>query len=157
MPRLLICNTHKTVDVLPDYNTEADMEGKYDYKLREAIDRHLDKYGADPGRHASLIMRIEEDEFALLDPDRLKQALMDDSLEEYIKSERENYKQGALNCYNLHNRPAYGYGIGCPDYQSDSRAVGITKGIAKENRMYLCDFCPYHSYVEHAKYKAAMK
>jgi hypothetical protein len=155
MPRLLVCNTHKTVDILPDYDTASDMEGKHDHALRESIDRHLDKYGSDPGAHKSLIMRIVPEEFELLDPERIKQAVMDDSLETYLKEEREGRKQQALSCYELHNRPTYGvgYGVGCPDYRSDSRAIGVTKGISKKDRMYLCDFCPYESYVEHAKTK----
>ena len=152
MARLLVCNTHKTVVNLPDYNTESDMEGKYDYALQDAIKVHLGKYGSDPRRHASLILRIEDDELNLIDPDRLKEAIMDDRLEEFIKEERNHYKEGALQCYNLHNRPVVGH-PGCPDYRDSSRAIGRTKGIAREQQTYLCDFCPYQSYVEHEKTK----
>jgi hypothetical protein len=151
---MLICRTHKTVDILPDYNTEQDMEGEHDFHLRDAIERHLGKFGADPGKHASLIMRISEDEFALLKPEKLKQAIMDDSLEEYLKSTRENYKQDALRCYELHNRPVVGH-PGCLDYRNDDRAIGHTKGLSDKEKTYLCDFCPYQSYVDFHKRKAA--
>jgi len=154
LARMLICRTHNTVDVLPDYDTEQDMAGEHDFHLQERIRQHLDKYGSDPNRHASLIMRIEDDELALLDASKLKQAILDDSLESYIKGEREQYKQDALMCFNLHNRPVYGM-PGCTDYRDSSRAIGITKGLSSEERMYVCDFCPYQSYVDHAKRKAA--
>ena len=148
MPRLLICNTHTTVDFMNDYDTERDMEGRFDFDLKEAIDRHLGKYGSDPGRHKSLIMRIAPEEWELIDQTKLQQAVHDDSLEAYIRGEREQLKNDALACYNLHNRPAYGYGLGCPDYHSDNRRIG-----SKESNMYLCDFCPYQSYVEHEQWK----
>jgi hypothetical protein len=99
-------------------------------------------------------MRIEEEEYQLLDPAKLKQAIMDDSLESYIRGEREQYKTDALQCYNLHGRPMVGF-PGCPDYRDDSRAIGRTKGVSAEDRNYVCDFCPYQSYVDHAKRKAA--
>lgn len=154
MARLLICNTHKTVDILPDYDTASDMEGRHDYHLQDMIQHHFDKYGADPGRHASLIMRIEDDELDLLDPSKLKQAIHDGSLEEYIRGERDQYKEDAINCFNLHNRPILGF-PGCPDYRDSSRAIGRTKGVADQERMYVCDFCPYQSYVDHERRKAA--
>ncbi len=148
MPRLLICNTHKTVDVVNDYNTAADMEGKYDEDLKEAINRHLGKYGSDPGKHNSLLMRIEPEEWDLLDKQDLEKAVFDGKLEEYIRGERESYTNDALSCYEIHNRPTYGigYGIGCPDYRDSSRLIG-----SKKSGVFLCDFCPYNSYVEHAQ------
>ena len=152
MPRLLICNTHKTVDVMNDYDTERDMEGRFDFDLKESIDRHLGRYGSDPGQHKSLIYRITPDEWKLIDVKRLQQAVFDNSLEEYIRGEREQLKDDALRCYQLHDRPTYGigYGIGCPDYRSDNRRIGAE---TEEGSMYLCDFCPYQSYVEHEQNK----
>ena len=154
MARLLVCRTHKTVDILPDYNTAQDMEGTHDYALQDRIRQHLDKYGSNPDTHGSIILSLTDAEMELLDPAKLKQALMDDSLETYIKDTRENYKEDAMSCYNLHNRPIVGF-PGCPDYRDSSRAIGFTKGIPDEKRMYVCDFCPYQSYVDYEKRKAA--
>lgn len=154
MPRFLVCKNHRTVDTLPDYDTANDVEGQHDYHLRDAINRHLSHYGGDPGQHNSYLMRITEDEYDLIDPSKLKQAALDGSLEEYLKGERDMYKEDALRCYELHNRPAYGYGLGCADFHDSSRAIGRSKGIPDEEKMYICDFCPYNSYVEHAKHKA---
>ena len=150
MPRLLVCGTHKTVDVVNDYDTANDMEAKYDFNLKEAIDRHLGKYGSDPGKHASMLLRVTPEEWELLDKQDLEQALFDNRLEEYIRGERESYTNDALGCYQLHDRPTYGvgYGIGCPDYHDSSRAIG-----SKNSGVFLCDFCPYQSYVEHAQTK----
>lgn len=153
MARMLVCKNHKTVDVLPDYNTADDMEGKYDHHLQDAIRVHLGKYGSDPGMHESLMIRVDDDEMALIDKDRMKEALFDDRLESFLRGEREQLKEDAMKCYNLHNRPAYGIGIGCRDYHAEHRVIGQKEGIAAKDRSYLCDFCPYESYVEHAKTK----
>lgn len=157
MARLLICNTCKTVDTLPDYASENDPEAKHDHHLREAISTHLNKFGGGPDMHKSLLMSISDEELALIDESRLKQAVHDGRLESFLREEREQYKEDALKCYNLHNRPVYGigYGGGCPDYRDKSRAVGRTTGLAPEDWTYVCDFCPYHSYVEHYKRKKA--
>lgn len=152
MARLLVCNSHKTVDRLPDYDTANDMEGRYDRHLQDAIAGHFQKYGDDPGRHASLIIRIEDDELDLIDPRELQKAIHDGTLEEFLRQEREQYKEDALGCYNLHNRPVVGF-PGCPDYRSDAKAIGKVKGVPPEERTYLCDFCPYQSYVEFEKNK----
>lgn len=154
MPRLLACRNHRTVEVLPDYNSESDREGKYDHHLKEAVERHLDKYGSDPDKHQALLLRLDEDEFGLLgDDERLRQAIFDNKLEEYLRGERDQLKADALRCYELHGRPAYGLTLGCQDYRNESRVVVRTKGRPAEEQLYLCSFCPYQSYVDHAKRK----
>lgn len=154
MARLLVCKAHETCDILPDYDTANDMEGLHDRYLKDAIAAHFQKYGDDPNRHPSMIIRIEDEEMELLNHHDLKKAIFDDSLEEFLRGEREQYKDDALGCYNLHNRPVVGF-PGCPDYRSDRKAIGKVKGVAPEERTYLCDFCPYQSYVDHAKRKAS--
>lgn len=157
MARLLVCHTCKTVDKLPDYSAENDREAKYDYRLQDACDLHNRKFGGPPEKHKAALLAISDDELALIDEGRLKQAIHDGRLEEFLREEREQYKEDALGCYNLHNRPTYGvgYGAGCADYRSKSRAIGRTAGLPPEEWSYLCDFCPYHSYVEHAARKRA--
>lgn len=155
MARLLICNTCKTVDKLPDYASENDPEAKYDHTLRDAIDRHMQKFGGPVERHKAHLYSISDDELDLIDSSALEQAVHDGRLENFLKEERENYKTDALACYELRNRPTYGigYGGGCQDYKADHRAIGRTTGIPKEQWSYLCDFCPYNSYVEHYQNK----
>lgn len=155
MARLLVCNTCKTVDTLPDYASENDPEAKHDHHLRDAIDVHMRKFGGPPDRHKANLFTIADDELALIDSSRLQQAVHDGRLEAFLKEERENYKNDALRCYELHNRPTYGvgYGVGCRDYRTKERAIGRTTGLPPEEWNYVCDFCPYHSYVEHAYYK----
>ena len=155
MARLLICNTCKTVDKLPDYASENDPEAKYDFSLRDAIDRHMNKFGGPVERHKANLFSISDDELALIDESQWEQAVHDNRLEEFLKSERENLKEDALRCYQLHNRPTYGigYGVGCPNYRQKDRAIGRTAGLPPEQWNYVCDFCPYHSYVEHARSK----
>jgi len=153
MARLLICNTCKTVDKLPDYASENDPDAKYDHHLQDAVDLHLRKFGGGAERHKSLLYSIDDEELALIDEEHLKKAVHDGRLEEFLKEEREQLKQDALACYNLRNRPAYGYGLGCLEYRSKNKAIGRTTGLPPEQWTYLCDFCPYHSYVEHAQRK----
>lgn len=155
MARLLICNTCKTVDKLPDYASENDPEAKHDHHLRDAIDLHMRKFGGPAERHKANLFGISDDELSLIDESRLQQAVHDGRLEEFLKEEREQLKHDALRCYNLHNRPTVGvgYGTGCADYRTKSRAIGRTAGLPPEQWNYVCDFCPYHSYVEHAQRK----
>lgn len=155
MARLLICNTCKTVDKLPDYATENDPEAKYDYTLKDAIDRHMNKFGGPVERHKALMYGISDDELALIDSSALEQAVHDNRLESFLREEREMLKEDAIKCYDKHNRPTYniGYSLGCIDYRSKDKAIGRTTGLAPEEWSYVCDFCPYHSYVEHAKHK----
>ena len=155
MPRLLICNTCKTVDTLGDYASENDPEAKHDHQLINACDTHIQRYGGPIDRHKAALYLISEQELDLIDKSRLEQAVHDNRLEAFLREERDNFKADALKCYELHNRPTYGvgYGSGCSDYRADHRAFGRTKGIPKEQWNYVCDFCPYNSYVEHYKNK----
>lgn len=154
MARLLVCHTCKSVDKLPDFHPTDDPEViKHDHYLIDAIDRHKNKYlnRVNPNEHFANIYTIADDELALIDEKRLEQAVHDGRLEEFLREEREQYKEDALGCYNLHNRPTVGgmgYGLGCSDYRSKSKAIGRTTGIPEDEWTYLCDFCPYHSYVE---------
>lgn len=159
MARMFICNTHKTVDMLGDYATENDMEGEFDYELQDVIRKHLAQFGGTventDGKHAPQLMYIADDELALIDASRLKQAVMDGRLEDFLKEEREQYKQDALGCYELRGRPTYGigYATGCIDYKTKGKAIGRTTGIPEDEWNYVCDFCPYNSYVEHYQNK----
>lgn len=155
MARLLICNTCKTVDKLPDYASENDPQAKYDYRLKEAIDRHMGKFGGPVERHKANLFNISDEELALIDESKLEQAVHDNRLESFLRDERENLKNDALACYNIHNRPTFGvgYGPGCSDYRSKEKAIGRTAGLPPEQWSYVCDFCPYHSYVEYYKNK----
>lgn len=155
MARLLICNSCKTVDKLPDYDQSNDPEARHDYRLKDACDLHNRKFGGPPERHRALLVGIADEELSLIDESRLTEAVHDGRLEEFLKQEREQYKEDALRCYNLHNRPTYGvgYGAGCQDYRQKSRAIGRTAGLPPEEWNYLCDFCPYNSYVEHYQNK----
>jgi len=155
MPRLLICNTCKTVDTLPDYASENDPEAKYDHRLKDACDTHINKFGGPIDRHKALLYVISEDELALIDQSQLEQAVHDNRLEAFLREERSQLKEDAMMCYNAHNRPTYGvgYGAGCQDYRAKNRAIGRTAGLPPEQWNYVCDFCPYHSYVEHYKNK----
>ena len=151
MARLLVCNTCKTVDKLNDYATENDPQALHDHELIDACDTHKMKYPRAGDVHAAQLLNISDEELELIDEGALKQAVHDNKLEEFIRNERENYKEDAMGCYNLHNRPTYGigYGVGCTDYRDKKKAIGRTTGIPKDEWSYVCDFCPYHSYVEH--------
>jgi hypothetical protein len=62
-----------------------------------------------------------------------------------VRALRDDLKVDALKCFNRHNRPANG----CIDYEDASKAIGRTIGVPKENRQYLCHYCPAQEYVTH--------
>ena len=143
MARLLICNVCKTVDPLSDYPREA--SPTEDHALNDVIYEHLNTRGRNPSpdAHGALLVFIEDAELALIDPKRLQQAVMDDELETFLKEERENMKEDAMRCFNLHGRPSGG----CTDWCSKSRAIVRTTGIEPKDQTYLCFYCPVASHV----------
>lgn len=159
MPRMLVCKSCKTVDVMPLFESDVSdphERAKLDTNLTEAIERHLATFGGNPEQHPAVVIAVADDEYELVNAQKLRQAIFDDTLEEYLRGERDQLKADALECYNDHGRPTYGigYGIGCPDYMSEKKIIGPKKkGVPKEEQMYLCHFCPVHSYVEHYKNK----
>jgi hypothetical protein len=59
---------------------------------------------------------------------------------------RDEVKDDAMKCWERHGRVEYP-GKLCPDYRSASKVLG-RRNMNKEDRAYLCTFCPYQVGVE---------
>ena len=140
MARLLVCRTCGVVNRLRDYDGDVNM----DWDLKEAVDRHLGA-AADPRpeSHSAQLFRVDDEDLDKMDDETLKRA-MEDDLDMQISEFREDFKEQAMTCYQLHNRPQGG----CIDYKDESRVLGRKIGVAPENRSYLCYYCPVQSWVE---------
>jgi hypothetical protein len=140
MARLLICRSCGIVNRLRDY----DGDPGNDWELKELVDRHLGA-AADPSpdSHMSQLFRVDDEDLEKMDDESFKKALEDD-LDLQISEFREDFKDQAMTCYQLHNRPQ----SGCSDYCHESRVLGRKAGIAPQDRSYLCYYCPVQVWVE---------
>ena len=143
MPRLLACRTCGTMYKMRDYEGNAD----YDMELQELINRHLGQAeDRNPESHLSLIFRVDEATWDKLgDETSVQKELLKN--EWVVRELRDDLKVEALRCFNRHNRPA----SGCMDYEDESKTIGRKVGIPKENRQYLCHYCPAQEHVTHKK------
>jgi hypothetical protein len=126
-----------------DYEGNAD----YDMELQELINRHLGQAeDRNPESHLSLIFRVDESTWEKLgDETSVQKELLKN--EWVVRELRDDLKVEALRCFNRHNRPANG----CMDYEDESKTIGRKVGIPKENRQYLCHYCPAQEHVTHKK------
>lgn len=143
MPRLLACRTCGTMYKMRDYEGNAD----YDMELQELINRHLGQAeDRNPESHLSLIFRVDEATWDKLgDETSVQKELLKN--EWVVRELRDDLKVEALRCFNRHNRPSNG----CMDYEDESKTIGRKVGIPKENRQYLCHYCPAQEHVTHKK------
>lgn len=147
MARLLICRSCSVAMKLRDFHGDS----SNDHELREMIDRHLGK-AADPRpeSHPAQLFIVDDEDLELMNDAQLNEALKN-KLDVEISEFRDDFKEQAMGCYNLHNRPAGG----CIDWKDDSRVLGRKTGIPKSERAYLCDYCPVSTYVEFKTRQAA--
>lgn len=141
MHRLLVCKSCGILYKLPPYDGPAE----YDMALIEIINRHLGQAeDPRPESHISLIFRTDEETASKLDVETaLRKELADHDI--FIRDYRDELKVEAIKCFNRHNRPS----AGCPDYEDESKVIGRKIGVPKENRQYLCYYCPAQEYVTH--------
>jgi len=140
MARLLVCRRCGTMNRMQDY----DGSPEYDFELQEVIQAHMDKspYPPHAEEHPAMLFRVSEEEAELLDVEsEVVKALADEQV--FIKEVRDDMKVEALKCFDRHNRPS----DNCINYKDESKTIGRKIGVPKQNRKYLCEFCPVHSKV----------
>ncbi len=142
MPRLLACRSCGTMYKMREYDGPAE----YDMELQELVNRHLGQaQDKNPDSHLSLIFRVDEATWEKLgDETSVQKELLKN--EWVVRELRDDLKVEALRCFNRHNRPSNG----CMDYEDESKTIGRKIGVPKENRQYLCHYCPAQ---EHVTYK----
>ena len=124
-----------------DYDGPAD----YDMELIELIKRHLHQSkDPNPEAHKGLIFRCDQETWDKLgDETEVRKELMKNEWD--VREIRQDLKVEALNCFNRHSRPT----AGCLDYEDDSKTIGRKIGVPKENRQFLCHYCPASAYYVH--------
>lgn len=143
--RLLLCHTCRTVDELPDYHGPPE----HDVLLEDIVSRHRFSDGTE---HIGKLADVAEEDWR--DSYRRNQIL------EQIKAAVEKstgmpsewyatkatYQEEALKCYGQHHRPKEG----CIDYRDSNKRLGnpTRAGWQAGPRVWLCDFCPCHRWVE---------
>jgi len=140
MARLLICRTCGTAMKMRDYHGDVNN----DWELKEMVDRHLGK-AADPRpeSHDSSLFLVDDDDLALMSNEQLNDALSND-LDVQIGEFRDDFKDQAMQCYQLHSRPK---GT-CRDWKDESRVLGRKAGVPPTERAYLCSYCPVSVHME---------
>lgn len=141
MPRLLACKSCGVMMRMHDYDGPAE----YDMELIELINRHLHQSkDPNPDAHRGLIFRCDQETWDKLgDETEVRKELMKNEWD--VREIRQDLKVDALNCFNRHNRPS----AGCIDYEDDAKVIGRKIGVPKENRQYLCHYCPASAFYIH--------
>jgi len=143
MPRLLACKSCGTMYKMRDYEGRPD----YDMELQELVKRHLGQaQDPNPDLHVSLIFRVDQATFDKLgDETKIQNELVKN--EWMVRELRDDIKVEALKCFSRHQRPTKG----CIDYEDESKTIGRKVGVPKENRQFLCHYCPAQEFVTHQK------
>jgi hypothetical protein len=173
VPRLLVCRTCKTIDVLPLYDGPKELEAQ-DPVLDSLVRRHVQLHGDTGPETAALLVASEDpcrcDEKKTFDLTgrvigknplsiRGSHTFWEGHKDDVLKGLRERwtgfdpefyatkdtFTEDAMRCFNLHRRPQ---GT-CIDWHADYRRV--TPHDWKGRNVYLCDFCPVASSVKTAQ------
>ncbi len=159
---IIHCKHCNALSKVPDYPGRHAPDGTMLDRfpaLEDYVERH--KHGLSEEEHpgASIPYFIDESKYMSGDVPRTEDEIENDAVA-YVKSHladagvqagelRDELKDDAMSCWEKHQRPEYP-GRRCPDYESSAKLIG-RKNMAKEDRMYLCAFCPYSVGVETEK------
>jgi len=152
--RLLLCNVCKTIEELPPYDGDPEL----DVLLAVLVEKHRFPSG-DP--HVGRLFRFNK--YLWDRPDVREEVIRQihgggsEGLDEFdagYYDTKDTFREDAMQCYNAHLRPKGG----CHDWRSDKkRLLPNTKAERKDAglpnpldapgpKVYLCDFCPVRSY-----------
>lgn len=166
IPRLIVCSKCRTIDEIPSEPDDIEYyvrRHEPEPLLLRAMAKHdhgvMRIGGKDP---EILVMQV--DDTAWTKPDNRTRILAElkknlTGFEPEFYATRDTFKEDAMRCFNLHQRPKEG----CIDYQDDSRlltpASWLTEKPEKLSKrekdlvpptrkpVYLCHFCPVQSHV----------
>jgi hypothetical protein len=150
--RLLVCNSCRTIDPLPDYDGPAED----DRTLTFATESHRDASG-EPHRGHLVNVKDKDWENPRIRHDIIEQlnSKTHTGLESSFYVTKANSMEDAMACFRRHRRPA----DSCEDYLSESKRMkpdtaadrkelGLGKRkVDPRKEVYLCHFCPVHSKV----------
>jgi hypothetical protein len=143
--------------VMPDEDGMVKMVPAYDPMLEQFVIKHEHGLPDQAVTHGQQIevMAVDQNTWDTMDVvTKIKDELQRSRGEVYDES--DEYKNGALECYNAHGNPDLS--TGCRDYMSDEKAIGHWNYVDDDGhdvvvpppfRQYLCYLCPFQqSYVE---------
>jgi hypothetical protein len=164
--RLFICNLCQTIEELPTFKGKPDD----DVLLHGLLERHGHKTmsmgGERPDAKIGIVWRDDWQDPAYRRSiiEQIRSQEGHTGLGDEFYATRDTYTEEATKCFAKHGRPSLQ--PGCIDYRSRSKLLGNTLQddedlreltvIQKENlsgtrqKIYLCNFCPYHAMVESA-------
>lgn len=151
MPRLLVCKTCPSIEVIPD---DYDGPPEYDYLLNALLAGPKHKF-PDGTAHFGLLHRIDQKSFDSIMRQTDGSGMRQLSAElfknhDLVVEWRDTFREDANACFNRHGRPK----MGCIDYCDSSRRIGNPSTAERRNftvdskpppPVYLCHFCPVHS------------
>ena len=143
--------------ILPDEDGHPKMVPAFDPMLEEFVFKHEHGLPDQAVTHGQQIevMAVDQHTWDVMDVvTKVKTELQRQTGEVY--DENQEYREGALKCYNEHGNPDLS--TGCRDYMSDAKLIGKwnytdddghTVTIPPQFRHHLCGLCPYsHAYVQ---------
>lgn len=154
--RLLICNTCKTTEQLPDFVGPPE----HDDTLTVLTSRHSFPDGT---RHLGQLLRVESKHWESKSTRRaienqIRESAGHTGFDTEYYATKNTFAEDAMACWRQHNRTA-----NCDDYRShkkllmpDTAADRKAEGVGKyRSNTYLCNFCPVQSLVTTAARKKA--
>jgi hypothetical protein len=152
MPRLLQDITARQVYELPDFDGPVEQ----DFMLKDLLDSPACKF-PDGTPHRGNLLKIPTDVWDKNRERVLKEIwrdFPDMGDDDILRAWRNTFLEDAMECFNKHHRPD----MGCPDYCDSSKRIGSPSKhpfLANQKPVYLCYFCPVHTWVtEQNRYAA---
>lgn len=157
--RLLFCNHCKSLEEIPDYDGDAEV----DPLIEEVVRQHnvrapMEHGGANLTASPMRIAVVDDLEWAM-DREKIIKQINESNkkvgFDAWVSEAHNTYGEDALKCWHAHREP--GEGKPCIDYWSDSKRIGrpTAEGrvVLKENPKlstddpHLCQWCPYYTHV----------
>jgi hypothetical protein len=137
--------------ILPDEDGHPKMVPAFDPMLEEFVVKHEHDLPDRAVTHGQQIevMAVDQNTWDTMDVvTKIKTNL--EAEHGFAYTESQEYREGALRCYNAHGNPDLQ--DGCPDYMDDSKVIGHWNYkdddgrdvvVPPQFRQYLCYLCPY--------------
>lgn len=167
--RLLFCDLCKTLEEIPDYEGEMEVDPLVEDLVRRHNERDPMGHGGRDIRHSPMRIAVIEptehmtsDQVWAADRENILKQLNEQNkkvgFSSWAYESLNTWQEDAMTCFRRHRRPDIGNGKPCIDFWSDSKRIGrpteIGKQVLKENAKlgtgdpHLCQFCPYFSGVQ---------
>lgn len=162
MPRIILCRTCQTIDVIPLWEGRPEDEA-HDPILEYVVHQHNQKHGE--GNADAAMMTVEDKYW---DDPRTRSDILKRMEGKFVGFEpslydiRDTFAEDALRCYSHHHRPT----AGCIDYHEPNKLLDAKlwhsveddkvdksdhkkyDNLLPKRPVWLCDWCPVQSWVD---------